>query len=320
MSHWAIVLAGGEGTRMRHAIRRLFGFPYPKQYCTFCGTRSMLEHTLARAAGLVEPNRIVTIIGNGHRRFLKQGGVPTGVLLEQPRSRGTAAGILVPAALIHARDPHALVYILPSDHFIHPESDFVEQMRRLGPTAESLSDRILLVGVPAATPEIEYGWIEPGEPLNGWSGDGNVPRRVASFREKPYRGLAREWLASGYLWNTLIVVCKVSTLRSLGHRFLPGMMARLEDFGSEPWRESSSATAPSQERLKALYDRLPAANFSRAVLEPASRACLCIPLEDVEWCDWGRPERVVRTLKKMGVDSPVLGRLSRPSDLEPSSV
>lgn len=315
MSRWAIILAGGEGTRMRQAIRHLFGFPYPKQYCTFCGTRSMLEHTLARAANLVDPRRIVTIIGNGHRRFLKEERTPTGVLLEQPCSRGTAAGILVPASLIHARDPDALVYILPSDHFIHPEPRFVEQMRRIGTLAKSLSNYVVLVGVPATSPEVEYGWIEPGESVDGARRRGQpAPRRVAGFREKPDRRLAEEWLSSGYLWNTLIMVCRVSTLRVLGHRFLPRMMARLETLVQELRRDRESPLPPPPRRLASLYDRLPSANFSRAVLEPAGRTCLCLPLVDIEWSDWGRPERVIRTLRQMGVESPVLGQIAGLSD------
>jgi mannose-1-phosphate guanylyltransferase len=320
VSHWSIVLAGGEGTRMRQVIRRLFGFPYPKQYCTFCGTRSMLEHTLARARKLVEPSRIVTIIGNGHRRFLREGCISDGVLLEQPRSRGTAAGILVPAAFIHARDPDALVYILPSDHFVHPEPRFVAQMRRIGKLARSLSKYIVLVGVPAATPESEYGWIEPGEPLEGWRwSERQVPRRVTGFREKPNRRLAREWLSSGYLWNTLIMVCQVSTLMSLGHRFLPGMMARLNAFVEDIQTKGRSPLASSRGQLEVLYDGLPSANFSRTMLERAGPASLCFPLVDVEWSDWGSPERVIRTLEKMGVESPLLGPASGLSDLEVSS-
>lgn len=45
---WSIILAGGNGERLRPMVQSWLGQPRPKQYCTFLGTRSMLEHTLDR--------------------------------------------------------------------------------------------------------------------------------------------------------------------------------------------------------------------------------------------------------------------------------
>ncbi|HUG44848.1 MAG TPA: sugar phosphate nucleotidyltransferase, partial [Acidobacteriota bacterium] len=101
-SRWAIVLAGGEGKRLRPLIEDLFGAPIPKQYCTFCGTRSMLQHTVDRAAKIVDPNRILTVVGNGHRRFLTE-EMP-GRLIEQPAPRETAPGVFLPASYAMSQD------------------------------------------------------------------------------------------------------------------------------------------------------------------------------------------------------------------------
>jgi mannose-1-phosphate guanylyltransferase len=49
---WAVILAGGEGERMRAAITSWLGTHRPKQYCSFVGSRSMLEHTVDRARRL----------------------------------------------------------------------------------------------------------------------------------------------------------------------------------------------------------------------------------------------------------------------------
>jgi hypothetical protein len=45
---WSIILAGGEGTRLRSLVHRWLGRPKPKQYCAFVGTRSLFQHTLDR--------------------------------------------------------------------------------------------------------------------------------------------------------------------------------------------------------------------------------------------------------------------------------
>ena len=40
---WSIVLAGGEGKRLAPMVKQWLGEERPKQYCTFTGTRSMLQ-------------------------------------------------------------------------------------------------------------------------------------------------------------------------------------------------------------------------------------------------------------------------------------
>ena len=52
---WSIILAGGEGNRTRPFIEQWLGRHKPKQYCTFVGNRSMLQHTFDRADRLVRP-------------------------------------------------------------------------------------------------------------------------------------------------------------------------------------------------------------------------------------------------------------------------
>lgn len=82
-----IILAGGEGKRMRHLINSWLGGSQPKQYCAFVGSRSMFQHTIDRARSVVSEEHIVTIIARNHRKFLSEsanGDLP-GLVIEQPR-------------------------------------------------------------------------------------------------------------------------------------------------------------------------------------------------------------------------------------------
>lgn len=45
---WSIVLSGGEGERLRPWVEALLGKPRPKQYCSFLGRSTRLEHAAAR--------------------------------------------------------------------------------------------------------------------------------------------------------------------------------------------------------------------------------------------------------------------------------
>ena len=46
---WAIVLAGGEGSRLRPLTRSADGTPVPKQFCTLGGGGSLLAAAIRRA-------------------------------------------------------------------------------------------------------------------------------------------------------------------------------------------------------------------------------------------------------------------------------
>src|SRR6266849_939612 len=69
---WGIVLAGGEGRRLREYIRSRFGHERPKQYCVFTGTRSMLRHTIDRAQRLIPRERLLTVINRNHLKYAEE--------------------------------------------------------------------------------------------------------------------------------------------------------------------------------------------------------------------------------------------------------
>ena len=292
MAEWAIVLAGGEGKRMRHWIRDQFGHAYPKQYCKFYGNRTMLEHTIDRACQLVEPEHVVTVIRKRHRVFLGPDRLP-GTILEQPVSRDTGPGLLLPAAHILARDPDALIHVFPADHFISPDDLFNLQMRRAAEIVRANPDYLVLLGAQPNRPESDYGWIQPGEPLDGWSElVEDVPRKVLTFCEKPTQEMAELLYARHCLWNTLIISCRIRKLWSLASVYMPEVHRLFELFVKQLPFLSGCPAAYQCQALLNLYALLPRTNLSYALLNRAARHCLVMPLTGILWSDWGRPERV----------------------------
>lgn len=291
---WAILLAGGEGERLKALTRAWLGSPRPKQYCEFLGGRTMLEHTAERAAKVLDGNRLVTVIGKGHWAYLEEPrrqDVP-GLIIEQPEHKDTGPGVLLPLAYVLALDPRASVVLFPSDHFIHPDSSFVQQVRGALSVAERLDDRIVLLGAAPDRPEREYGWIETGPALHGRFA---APvRSVRSFVEKPDEKLANELFRTGALWNTMIIAFKAETLWNLAGRILPSIMSRFQEL-----RLGLEGHAGLPE-LAALYEGLDSANFSRDFLTLAAQRCVVVSLTGVHWSDWGRPERIAQTLSDLG--------------------
>ncbi len=293
-SVWSIVLAGGEGERIRPYIQQWLGHPVPKQYCTFVGTRSMLQHTWDRANQIVSPRRKVTVVGRNHQKSLEHhfNKQHEGTLIFQPRNCDTAPGIFLPLTYVKSWDPQSVVVLLPSDHFISPEDRFVEIVRRAVRAVEFVNDHMILLGVRPSRQEFDYGLISAGDVL-GWSG-GSCIRRIQSFVEKPGTEDGSRLMSEGALWNTLVLVAKVETLWKSGWLCVPEMMERFEQLRRNIGTPAEGTT------LQAIYRDMPSRNFSRQMLQPLTDQLGVIELDGVLWSDWGRPERIVETLQSLG--------------------
>lgn len=298
---WAIVLAGGEGTRLRPLIRQLCGDERPKQYAPLLGSRSLLRATLDRVRRAVPRQRTVVVVSRWHVPYVASAfsEFPELHVLAQPRDRGTAAGLLLAVHWIRARDPRAIVAVFPSDHFFTDDPGFMSHVSSLAPFALRYPERIVLVGAKPSGPETGFGWIEPADPLDGGTYGG--VRRVRRFWEKPARDVAEACLRAGCLWNTFVMVGNVGAFVEAGRRFMPHLHERL-------LRLRSSTSTQEQEKLVSeAFAPASKVDFSQAVLETQPAFLAVSELPDVGWSDWGTPERVFGSLKAAGLSPARLG-------------
>ena len=295
---WAVVLAGGEGFRLRDLTRHVHGEDRPKQYAVLTGRSSLLRQTLDRV-GLGLPaarTLILTMAGQGHYMAveLRHLGPAAPHGLEQPADRGTAAAILLAAHWIRARDPEASMVVLPSDHYV---ADDVRFMQRVGDAIRAVGrrpDQIVLLGVEPTEPETDYGWIELGDRLPD-TGDAEPLYRVARFVEKPAQTTADVLFDKGALWNTFIFAGRAATVIGAGRECVPdlhGRLARVVRF---------LGTAHQSWAVALAYDSAPRAGFSRDVLERCADRLVAMRLSHVSWRDLGTSRRVIATLGELGI-------------------
>ena len=291
---WSIVQAGGDDGGISAFIQRWLGRPKPKQYCTFVGGRSPFQHTLDRAARLCQRERIVTVIAREHQQeaWPQHDGRSGGMVLLQQKDCDTAAGIYLPLTYVRARDPKATVVFHPSDHFVYPEHRFLDSVQQAILTVERLPDRLVLLGVSPDRLELDYGWIMPGERLDGSST--YQIKAVDAILEKPTAAQADTALARGALWNTSVLVAKGETLWELGWQCFPDLMRFFEGLSQ------AIGTPQEKQALDAIYREMPVYHFSSAVLQHAPERVAVIETKGVLWSDWGKPERIANTLRQIG--------------------
>ncbi|MGH9886306.1 MAG: sugar phosphate nucleotidyltransferase, partial [bacterium] len=226
---WAIVLAGGEGSRLRALTTTRSGVTVPKQFCSLAGGPSLLRQTLERAAALVPRDQIVVVVSEAHRAFWRDAlaDVPARNVVVQPANRGTAPGILLPVLHVCREDPAAELLVLPSDHHVEDEATlrraFVSALRDL----RADPGRLILLGITPDAADAQYGWIVPGRRLRGDT------RAIELFVEKPPADRASTLFARGALWSSFLFACRASTLLETYELAEPGL---LRAFMAESWR------------------------------------------------------------------------------------
>lgn len=290
---WSVVLSGGEGTRLSPLIRLWRGEHIPKQYCAFSGRRSMLEHTLRRAAPLFPKSQTLTVISRGHRRHLTPAlAAACGRLIEQPEGRDTAPGILLPAAHVLREDPDGTIVIFPSDHFIDPPDAYLDHVESAIALARRFSDKLVLLGAVPEGPEEEFGWVTPGPEIR--CREDLSALTVTGFVEKPVRRRANHLFKAGGLWNTFIMAVRARTLWEMTRAQLPEIVADFDRL------TGALGTRRETDIMETVFARIPKANFSKDVLQKEPGRILMVPMRGVAWSDWGRPARIVETLDELG--------------------
>lgn len=291
-NRWGLVLAGGDGSRLKSLTKGIAGYELPKQFCPILSSKPLLRETLDRVSQVVAPGRTVVSVNRDHRRFYTPmfQGAPQ-LLVEEPCNRGTAPAILHALMRLDELAPYAIVGLFPSDHYFGDEARLAEYADSAFAAATD-SDVVVLLGAEAAGPEQAYGWIEPETSLT--SADQRL-FSVRRFVEKPDAQLANELWRAGALWNTFVLVARGSTLLQLFIVTMPRLYKSFSDV------RHALGTVFEADVLARLYDQLPILGFTELALQRCAANLKVMPMHGVEWCDLGEPARVMQVVRQIGV-------------------
>ena len=294
---WAVILAGGDGTRLQSMTRAISGDNRPKQFVPVIGGSTLLNQTRRRVALSIEPRHTSIVVTQKHRRYYEPLAheISPNPLIEQPVNKGTAPAILYALLRVATKSPKAVVALFPSDHFFADDEEFMSHIDVAIDAVEVQPATVMLLGITPTTPETEYGWIEP-QPSILASAHKSITR-VRKFWEKPSLSLATSLMERGCLWNSFVMVGCVDALLKMTRAAMPEMYAAFAAI------TPTFETAGEHKAIAALYSDLEDSNFSHQVLAARPEDLMVMRVGDVGWSDLGEPNRVLSTLARIGVQS-----------------
>lgn len=267
-----VILAGGAGSRLWPLSRE----DCPKQFLKICGDETMLQAALRRAGAITRQKPIVVT----HADYLmitqaqiSEKNLSTQLILE-PTARGTAMAIAVAAYVAMQRDPNAILFVQTADHVIQNETALDQAVTAALPAAAA--GQLMTFGITPDAPATGYGYIAADEAFMHAPGC----HRVARFIEKPDAARAKEFIASGYLWNSGMFLLDAKTyLNELQQH--EGLIAGSAMTAAAHATVAGDFIHPSEE----IYVTTPKLSIDHAVMERTVHAGV-VPC-DIGWHDIG---------------------------------
>jgi mannose-1-phosphate guanylyltransferase len=269
---YVCIMAGGSGERFWPMSRQRT----PKHLLKLFGDRTLLEDTVRRFDGVVPPTNIF-VLTNEAQREATRAALPflaPDQIIAEPAKRDTAPAAALATGLVRARNPNAVLAVLPADALIKNHARLAEQMSA-ALTRAATTKAMLTFAIKPTYASPGFGYLEMGAELSR-TPDGGVIRRVKRFVEKPDLATAEKYVASGdYAWNAGMFIWRVGTFLAEVERHAPELAAFVRAF----------PTGDPTAYLAQTFPALPKISIDYAVMEKAAEVETI--LSEYDWDDVG---------------------------------
>jgi mannose-1-phosphate guanylyltransferase len=210
---YAVIMAGGRGER----FWPLSTDEVPKPFLPLLGSSTLLQETVSRLQPLIPLERILLSVGEAHSRIARMQlpQLPEDNFIVEPVGRDTSACLGYCALHLERRDPDAVMFALPADHFISEPHAFRRTAEKGINSLEGAA--AVIFGIVPTRADTGYGYIlaeKPAIPADAWP--------VLRFFEKPDAERAAAYCRAGnFFWNSGMFIWKNRTLLELFQRYMP---------------------------------------------------------------------------------------------------
>ncbi len=274
-------MAGGIGSRFWPMSTQKF----PKQFQDILGTgRTMIQQTLDRIKQTVPVENIYVITNREYVELSQQQlpEIPTENIVGEPLMKNTAACNIYMMSKIAAKNPKANVIVLPADHLILKEQNFLDKVNFAFEIAGK-NDYLITLGITPTRPDTGYGYIQFLDKK------GEDYFKVKTFTEKPDLEIAKDFLKSGdFLWNAGIFVWNVQSILKAFEQHLPEMS---QEFHSCEYNSDKERVC-----IETIYPKINKISIDNGILEKAKNVFV-IPA-DLGWSDLGTWTSVYENAEK----------------------
>jgi len=293
---YAVIMAGGIGTRFWPRSRT----KKPKQFLKIFGNETMIQQTYQRLLPLFPSENIYFVINSNQKKEIQEQlpFVPEENIIIEPYGKNTAPCIGLAALHLKHRDADSIMVVLPADHLIQDETQFLKVLR----TGAKLLERescLITIGINPTYPSTGYGYIQ----YNGsvCTEENVTAYRVKTFAEKPNLDTAKKFLMSGdFLWNSGMFLWKTQNILKEMEEYVPEIYDSLQKI------ESSIGTDAYSDALERAYQEIRGISIDYAVMEKSQQ--VCVIKGDFGWSDVGSWEEVYDILEKDKSKNAVIGK------------
>ncbi len=272
---YPVILSGGSGSRLWPLSRTLL----PKQFLPLVSDKTMLQETVLRVARNPDIERPIVVCNVEHRFLvaeqMRESNTSAHSIMLEPEGRNTAPAVAVAALAAVAKDPSAILLVLPADHLIADVKAFAADIERARSLAQS--GRLVTFGVRPDHPATGYGYIRRGVAHDSVA----ESYEVAQFVEKPNASKAAEFVSSGeFYWNSGMFVLPARRYLEELDRFRPDILAASKEAFERATRDLDFCRLDAE-----AFKRCPSDSIDYAVMEKTNHAS--VVAASFDWNDIG---------------------------------
>ena len=257
-------MAGGKGERLWPRSRD----NYPKQFLEIVPKKgSLLKQTVKRISPLINIKDVYIVTSNKYKNIIiKQlPNLPINNILCEPEAKNTSPAINYASVVIKKKYDDAITFILPSDHVILDDKEFLKTLKRASRLAEQ--NYLVTLGINPTSPDTGYGYIKAKKDSDD----------VECFKEKPTLEKAKEYLKNGhYYWNSGMFIWKISTILDAFDKYMNKQYIAFNKLFDKKITQSS---------INKMYHDLEAISIDYAIMEKAKN--VKVIKSNFKWDDVG---------------------------------